>query len=381
MNRRYRMVSDLGWLAALSILIAIWPLCGLCQEAAPGPAPGSRVKIREALLKVGKLPPDPCGPPYERMSDADDIESSVFSGASDAVVQALNEASGGPATASERARAALAKIEQLSGEINAAWPAENRFHFTVLDDAPLVIVKVGVRVDKQFFAFGVPETDDSNKPNKLWRGVGSGERVAQQLDLYPLHRGPGRAARFLIASIFSGCAGSVGVAYSAWQWIPSELDVDEIINLQGAWGLDDKVPGFEQIGRLSTDGALITLPYCEFTSIDTWDNPSLCEVDTYDLSEDEVRFRSRIYNRPDLVPIAKAIEYAESRDYPAALAYCATPQIAQRLVDEAPPHVFAGDLRVKKISNAEERVSFDEGYEFVVGKHGNRWLIVGLTEK
>lgn len=381
MNGRHFKVSRAGWLAACAILIVIWPLCGLCQEAAPGPVPGSSVKIREALLKVGGLPPDPCGPPYEETPDADDLESSVFSGASDAVVQALNKASGDPATASERAKAALAKIEQLSGEVNAAWPAENRFHFTVLDDAPLVIVKVGVRVDKQFFAFGVPETDGSNEPNKPWRRVGSGERVAQQLDLYPLHRGPGRAARFLTASVFSGCAGSVGVAYSAWQWDPSELDVDEIINLQGAWGLDDKVPGFEQIGKLSTDGALLTLPYCEFTSIDTWDNPSLCEVDTYDLSEDEVRFRSRIYNRPDLVPIAKAIEHAESRDYPAALAYCATPQIAQRLVDEIPPHVFAGDLRVKRISNLEERVSFDEGYEFVVAKRGNRWLIVGLTEK
>ena len=104
-------------------------------------------------------------------------------------------------------------------------------------------------------------------------------------------------------------------------------------------------------------------------------------VDTYDLSQDEVRFRSKVYNRPDLVPIARAIEYAESRDYPAVLGYCATPQIAQRLVVEIPPHVFAGDLRVKKVSKVEERVSLDEGYDFVVARHGNRWLIVGLTEK
>lgn len=384
MNSHYRNVSGAGWLVALVILIAIWPLCGSCQEAASGPAAGPGVKIREALFRVGKLPPDPCGPPYKETPDADNLESSVFSSASDAVVQALNAASDDPAAASERAKAALARIEQLSGEVNAAWPAEDRFHFTVLEDTPLVIVEVGIRVNKQFFAYGVPETDYSNKPNKLWREVGTGEKVAQQLDLYPLHRGPGRAARFLAASVFSGCAGSVGVAYSAWQWDAGESeDVDEIIDLKGSWGLDDKVPGFEQIGKLSTDGALITLPYCEFTPIDTWDNPSLCAVDTYDLSGDGVKFRSRIYNRPDLLPIAKAIEYAANRDYPAALAYCATPQIARRLVDDVPPFVFAGDLRVKKLSSVEEQVFFDwdEGYEFVVAKHGDRWLIVGFTEK
>ena len=83
----------------------------------------------------------------------------------------------------------------------------------------------------------------------------------------------------------------------------------------GSFGLDDKVPGFPQIGKLQTDGPLIIPPYCWFSSIDTWDNPSLCAVDTYDLSRDSVRFRSRTYNRPDLVPIAKAIEYAQQRGY------------------------------------------------------------------
>ncbi len=384
MKPRYRIVSDFGWFAALAIPIAFWPLCSVSQEAVSRSAADSNAKIREALIKVGKLPPDPCGPPYEETPDADNLEAAVFSSASDAVVQALNEASGDSAAASERARAALAKIGQLSGEVNAAWPAENRFHFAVLEDAPLIVVTVGIRVDEQFFAFGVPEAEDSNKPNKLWREVGSGKKIAQHLDLFPLHRGPGRAARFLAASVFSGCAGSLGVAYNAWQWDAAESeDVDEIIDLQGSWGLDDKVPGFETIGKLSTDGALITLPYCEFTPIDTWDNPNLCVVDTYDLSGDAVKFRLRSYNRPDLLPIAKAIEYAEKRDYPAALAYCATPQIARHLVDEVPPYVFADDLRVKKLSSREERVSFgwDEGYEFVVAKHGDRWLIVSFTEK
>jgi hypothetical protein len=381
MSGCHRKVPRVGRLAARAIPIMIWPLCGLCQEAAPASAPGPTMNSREALISLAKLQPSPCGTPYEETPDADEIESTVLSRAADSVMQALNEAPAGSAKASERAEAALVKIEQLSSEVNAGWPAENRFHFTVLDDDPLVIVKVGVRVDKQFFAFGVPETDGYNKPNRLWREVGTGERLAQELDLYPLHRGPSRAARFLTASVISGCAGSVGVAYSAWEWNPGELEVDEIINTKGALGLDDKVPGFEPIGNLRTDGAQITLPLCEFTPIDTWDSPSLCEVDTYDLSGDEAKFRSRVYNRPDLVPIARAIEHAESRDYPAVLAYCATPRIAERLVDETPPLVFAGDLRVKKVSNTEEQVSFDQGYEFVVARRGHRWLIVGLTEK
>jgi len=87
----------------------------------------------------------------------------------------------------------------------------------------------------------------------------------------------------------------------------------EIIEQDGAFGLDDEVPGFAQIGELQTQGALMTLPYCWFSALDTWDNPSLCAVDTYDVARDKVRFETRRYNRPDLVPIAKAIEHARRR--------------------------------------------------------------------
>src|ERR1017187_3212938 len=84
-------------------------------------------------------------------------------------------------------------------------------------------------------------------------------------------------------------------------------DLELIIKQAGALGLDDKVPGFAQIGEFRTVGSSITLPYCWFSPIDTWDNPSLCAVDSYDLSGDRVRFRSHTYNRPDLVPVAKAL--------------------------------------------------------------------------
>ena len=109
-------------------------------------------------------------------------------------------------------------------------------------------------------------------------------------------------------------------------------DLEEIIKQRGALGLDDKVPDFEWVGKLQTDGPQISLPYCSWSPIDTWDNPSMCAVDIYDLTGDDVKFRTRAYNRPDLLPIAKAIEYAEQRDYPAVLGYCASAEIAHRLV-------------------------------------------------
>jgi hypothetical protein len=71
----------------------------------------------------------------------------------------------------------------------------------------------------------------------------------------------------------------------------------------------------------------ITIPYCWFSAIDTWDNPSMCAADIYDLSHDDVRFVSRAVNRPDLLPIAKALEYVSKHDYPAVLAYCASPEM------------------------------------------------------
>jgi hypothetical protein len=140
------------------------------------------------------------------------------------------------------------------------------------------------------------------------------------------------------------------------------------------------VPGFAQIGKLQTEGPAITLPYCWFSPIDTWDNPSLCAVDTYDTSGDQVKFRSRAYNRPDLLPIAKAIEYAEQRDYPAVLAYCASGDVALKLVRNIDPHFFAGDLKVTRIGDGKERVEMEleSTTRFEVEKRDGRWLVVSF---
>ena len=143
--------------------------------------------------------------------------------------------------------------------------------------------------------------------------------------------------------------------------------------------MDDKVPGFSEIGELKTKGPLITLPYCWFSPIDTWDNPSMCAVDSYDLSGDTVEFRTRTYNRPDLLPVAKALEYAEHRDYPAVLAYCASPAVARALVRTAPSSVFEVELKTKRIASGLESVTSDGGFTFVVAKHNGRWLVTRFS--
>ncbi len=117
-----------------------------------------------------------------------------------------------------------------------------------------------------------------------------------------------------------------------------------------------------------------------FSRIDTWDNPSLCAIDTYDLSGDAIRFQRRTYNRPDLLPIAKAIEYAQDRDYPALLGYCTSADVARALVREFLPNFFAEDVKVTHTGKGKERVElgFDHAYRFDVEEQAGRWRIVAF---
>lgn len=338
---------------------------------------------------MAQFSPDPCGPPYGDEKDwhANNVELQLFSRAADAVMQALNASPATSDSPEQRATVALKTLEQMSAKINAAWPSENRFHFSILDLPPALVVKMSIRVHEGFFVFGMPE-EVSGKPSHSWQIAGSNGESSNftvppsEFNLYALHRGPSGNARFLAKAIYSGCAGSIGVSYDAYEWSPKGMgEFGSIIEQEGSFGLDDKVPEFEQIGKLQTEGPLITLPYCWFSAIDTWDNPSLCAVDTYDLAADVVRFRSRAYNRPDLVPVALAIEYAEKRDYPAVLGYCASEDLARALVREIAPGMGAEDLRVTRISNVKERVELGDPpvYEFVVEKRPDRWVVVSFT--
>jgi hypothetical protein len=343
--------------------------------------------FRQLLQKLANFSPDVCGPPYGKIEDPSDVEFSVFEKAAEILVSELDATPVRAGTPHERAIEILKKLEQTSAEVNGSWPDQNRFHFEVLDLPPALVVKMTVRSQERFFVFGIPQ-EKSGKPNRLWQMVGSDEQFLEQkeinssLDLYPLHRSASRNARFLAKFTVSGCAGSFGVAYDVREWDPSgDGSLEQTIKESGSFGLDDKVPGFENIGELRTSGPLITLPYCRFSRIDTWDNPSLCMVDTYDISGNDARFRSRAYNRPDLVPVAKAIEYAGQRDYRAVRSYCASSEVAHRLVRELPPYVFADDLRVTSTGKDKERVElgYPRTYRFEVEKLSGRWQVVAFS--
>jgi len=369
--------------AVLAFILFAFPGAGQCF-CAPVEQSDSVPDFRQLLKKMADFSPDPCGPPYGREEDwhSENVGIRLFDQAQQVIAQELNASAESSRPPRDRAEEALKKLAGMSAEVNAAWPEENRFHFQILDLPPVLVVKMGIRTHETFIVFGIAE-EDSGKPNRLWRDVGSGdasvERSAPQLslDIYPLHRGPSGNVRFLARFDLSGCAGPTGVEYDAREWNPQGSGgLEQVIKQEGSFGLGE-VAEFPQIGKLRTEGSLITLPYCWFSGIDTWDNPSLCAVDTYDLSGDNVHFRSRVYNRPDLLPIAKAIEYAEKRDYPAVRAYCASAKVAHRLIRENPPHAEAF-LQTKRTGKGREHIEMG-GCFFDVEKRAGRWLVVAFS--
>lgn len=344
--------------------------------------------FRQSLQNLASYSPDPCGPPFgeEKNWHTSAIESRLFDAAQSIVVDALNDkaAAGAP---KDRATAALKRLEEQSARINAGWPKDNRFHFELLDIAPALVVKMGVRSHEGFFVFGVDQRA-IGKAEETWSDVGSrltnAEIPRSFLNLFALHRGPSGTPRFLARFGHVGCAGSTGVEYDAREWNPKVSGgLSLTIKQSGAFGLEG-LADFPQIGSLVTEGLQITLPYCWFSAIDTWDNPSLCAVDTYDLSGDDVKFISRVYNRPDLLPVAKAIEYAERRDYAALLGYCDSAQVANVLIRDLPPDIFTGpEIHVTPAGKRQARVELGDGpiYRFDVGERDGRWLVVAFESQ
>lgn len=320
------------------------------------------------------------------------------------VAQALNEnsdathPSGGPR---KRDVAALEKLERLSADVNKSWPEDKRFHFEVLDLPPALLVKMPYRNRATFSFFASFQDREDRKRTDRWQAVGAindhkvetGGNGYDGLDLLPLRRGPSKKPRFLAAFGFVSCGSGVGVSYYAYEWHPEPTgDLDEFIKLEGAVSRFDpsqEPGGFKQpqkdsddaflpVGKFQTQGPIISLPYCWYSAIDTWHNPSLCAVNSYDISGDHVRYAGTVFNRPDLLPIAKAIEYAQARDYPAVLAYCGSPDVAQRMVRDTPPFVWAGtELQIKRTGPQRRHVETPTA-EFDVEKRGDRWLVVAF---
>lgn len=348
--------------------------------------PIQKPDLRRLLGKLNQIPSDPCDASSTDDRQFAQIASAIFDLADNAVVTALNAPYAVSAWPRDRAAAALRPFEQASAEINAAWPDASRLHFHVVEFQPALVITVTLRRTGNYFALGAPQSRRANAPAE-WQSLGSGAgqndlAASTSLELYPLRRGPSGNPRFLAKVIYSGCAGSLGLAYDAEEWDPSHLSLTQIIHQQGSLGLGEE-RDFPQVGKLETEGAIIHLPYCWFSPIDTWDNPSLCALDTYDMSADAVVFRGRRYNRPDLLPVSKALEYAQAHDLPAVRGYCATDATARALVRAVTSHFFADELKVARLAPSRERIEAGDGpvFLFDVEQRAGRWLIAAFRTK
>src|SRR5262249_1241871 len=356
----------------------------------------------ELVKKMSTEPGDACN---GKGGDISRLEYYLFERSDEAVLKSLNETGGsgsptGPVGSDAKSLAvrALLTLEQASAEINRDWGEEKRFHFEVLEIPPALIVKMTFRNRATFSFFGIPDISENQRSNKSLRAISVEDNGRfdprsgyDSVELFPLQRSASNRTRFLAHFVDAGCGSGVGKSYYAYEWDPEDSGrLTEVIKLEGGASHENPVDGrhpakkdlssfFPPVGKLQTTGATIRLPFCSFTQIDTWDNPSLCFVDTYDISRDRARFVKRVTNRPDLVPIAKAIEYAQARDYPSLLAYCSSPKVAQKILRNVPPFVFAGTgLKVSPIRAGDERVEIgeeDEVLQFEVKKQAGRWVV------
>lgn len=374
--------------SAIALLLVLASAVDAQAQQSSEPPP----TFESLLKKISSARSNAC----DEAADFSNLETRIFGAADEAVTKKLNEPLGTPRT---RALDALKNLEHLSAENNKGWPEEKRFQFEVVEIPPVLLVKMTIRNRATFSVFAIPERDSYNKPTTNWQSMGAiddhrfqSSRGYESLRLFPLERGPSKRPRFLAEFNFAGCGSGMGVEYYAYEWNPDNIgDLNEFLKLEGAVsqeqpvkeGNPKQVPtdAFAPIGELRTHGPFITLPYCWFSAIDTWDNPSLCAVDTYDLSGDRTRFVKTVSNRLDMLPVARAIQYAQAHDYPAVLAYCGSSDVAQHMVREIPPYVSGvQNLTIQRIgaSKVEIEIGEDPPLHFEVERRGDRWLVVSF---
>jgi hypothetical protein len=335
----------------------------------------------DLLRQMAPMTPDDCSPPLPSASGVDvhRSEDLLFRTVDALVADRLNGPI--PAQTSEaeaRARPALLDLEHSSAEINKSWPSEERFHFEVLALHPAILIRLSYRDQARLVMFGYYlDKNAAVDPGTKWREISFADpdSGASRIDLFPLHRGPSGRARFLARVWRSGCAGSIGEEYYGYEWSVEAGQIStQIIKIEGAEGLDDTAS--KRVGKLGTTGKTIQLPYCFFSAVDTWDNPTLCAADSFDLSGDDPRFIGRIYNSPDLVVVNNAIQHAQARDYLALRGYCASDAVARRLVREIPPYLFADALETVKAGRTREKIVFSEGaFYFNLVRRRGEWRL------
>jgi len=368
--------SALSALTALCLTIGAVSSSAIAADAAPQ-------SPQDLLRQMAPLASDDCSPPYssDPTIDVDHAEELLFENVDTLVTDELNKPTPAQAADAEsRARSALREVEQSSSEINKSWPTEDRFHFEIMTLHPAVLIRMFYRGHAKLVLFGSYDSGNySSDAGTKWHAVyldgpDPSSRASSGIELFPLHRGPTGRARFLARVWYSGCAGSIGEAYYGYEWTPEDGDLAaQIIKIEGAEGLggDSK-----EVGKLSTHGKIIQLPYCYFSAVDTWDNPTLCAADSFDMSGDAPRFINRVYNSPDLVVVNNVIQHAQARDYVAVRGYCASDAVARKLVREIPPYLFVDDLKVVKLGSTRETVIFEGGpVYFDLAKRRGEWLL------
>ncbi len=210
-------------------------------------------------------------------------------------------------------------LERLSAEINAPWEEQYRFRFEIIELSPVLVVTLGLGSQERFFVFG-RSIKKSGELDHEWHRISTAEGLIDRSSLRTF------------------------VGISPLHRGPSQrarfLANFTYMGCAGSFG-----------------GAYFAYEWGQgFT------------------------FRSRIYNRPELVPVAKAIEFAQQRDFRALLGYCAREDIARKLVRVLPPYIFADSLRVTKTGTSKKRVEmgFETEYRFDVELLGGRWQIVNF---
>jgi hypothetical protein len=360
--------------------------------ALPQSGTTSWTDLQHSLAELSKTSADPCEQWDDQHHD-EELETKIFYSTIAAVLADLNETPRTSSNSEITLWTSLVRAEKESASLNASWPADKRLRFHLLRVPPLFVIKMTIRTHERFIVVA-PSPDGRDKGSQRWTRVGAdndypsdSDPTPTSIQLYPIRRGPSGAARFLAYLQYIGCAGnSFGVSYDLREWDAKTANgLLRIIRQPGAFGLDQaparptpKNP-FPSIGTLRTKGSLITIPYCWFSSLDTWNNPSLCAADTYSVAGDRVTFHSRSYNRPDLVPIARVSAHIEEHEYPAIRAWCASPSIARKLLRFTSGFGSSGELEVKSLTPTRERVKLGGGERFEVRKFGDHWLITSFS--
>jgi hypothetical protein len=394
-DRRYRIrvmrVLSRG-LTCLSLCAGCIVAPSLARAQTTNPAKGENPSFETLLQRAASATADWCADPGD---DSGRTDETILEAAAAGVVDALNEPSRSRSAqtddGSATLRDVLAKFNDAGSRINSNWPAESRFRADALTASPLLLMKATFRNRWALYAFGVKDGAMGEQgARRRWQVVQAASdeplelRLSMSLDVFPINRGPAGRARFLTRRHVGGCAGSVGVAYRLLEWDPGAFGtLSSLVEIDGAETQEEATKeknlsaSFPPVGDLHVTGTTITLPYCWWSVLDTWHNPSLCAADSFDVSGDHVLFKGRATNRPDLVPIAHAIKHAQAHEYRAVLAYCRSAEIANRIVRDVPPYIFAETLTVKSLGPGKETVEFgaDHVFRFDVERVNGGWTI------